>query len=134
RWSRVVSFAVCLGLVRFAWGAEPPAAIAPRGKSAIRTAAHSARPDASLQGNGIRQIAGAQSPQAPPADDDTPDDRGTSIDLTAALRLAGVENLELVIARQRVEVAVAIQQLAAAPILPAIHLRTDYDAHTRNLP
>jgi outer membrane protein TolC len=66
-------------------------------------------------------------------DDDTPDDRGTSIDLATAVRLAGIENLELVIARQRVEEAVAIQQLAAAQILPTINIGTNYDAHTGNL-
>jgi len=61
------------------------------------------------------------------------DDTAQPIDLTSALRLAGVENLELVQARQRVEVAVAIQQLAAAQILPNINAGTNYDAHTGNL-
>jgi outer membrane protein TolC len=49
------------------------------------------------------------------------------------LRLAGVENLELVQARQRVEAAVAIQQLAAAQILPTLNLGTNYDSHTGNV-
>jgi outer membrane protein TolC len=65
--------------------------------------------------------------------DDLPDDRGTSIDLSSALRLAGVENLDLVQARQRVEAAVAVQQLAAAQILPNLNLGTNYDSHTGNL-
>jgi outer membrane protein TolC len=47
--------------------------------------------------------------------------------------LAGVENLELIQARQRVEIAVAIQQLAAAQYLPNINMGTNYDAHTGNL-
>jgi len=61
------------------------------------------------------------------------DDTAQPIDLGSALRLAGVENLELVQARQRIEVAVAIQQLAAAQILPNINIGTNYDAHTGNL-
>ena len=67
------------------------------------------------------------------ADDGLPDDRAQPIDLNSALRLAGVENLELIQARQRVEVAVAVQQLAAAQFLPNINLGTNYDAHTGNL-
>lgn len=49
------------------------------------------------------------------------------------MRLAGVENLELILARQRVEATVAVQQLAAAQILPTLNLGTNYDAHTGNL-
>jgi outer membrane protein TolC len=53
-----------------------------------------------------------------------------TIDLSAALRLAGVRNLDLVVAQQRVEAAVAFQQLAAAQILPNLNLGTNYDSHT----
>ncbi len=49
------------------------------------------------------------------------------------MRLAGVENLELIQARQRVEVAVAVQQLAAAQFLPNLNLGTNFDSHTGNL-
>ncbi len=52
------------------------------------------------------------------------------IDLNSALRLAGVENPELNLARQRVVEAVAGRQLAAAQILPTINLGTNYDNHT----
>jgi outer membrane protein TolC len=55
---------------------------------------------------------------------------GQPIDLASALRLAGVQNLSLVIAEQRVEYAVAIQQLAAAQILPTLNLGGSYDSHT----
>ena len=58
------------------------------------------------------------------------DERSTPIDLSSVLRLAGVENLELVLARQRVEAVVAQQQLAAAQILPTLNLGTNYDTHT----
>ncbi len=82
----------------------------------------------------IRLISEAEPVPVPGNDEDSlPDGRGTSIDLGSALRLAGVENLELVIARQRVEAAVAVQQLAAAQILPTLNLGTNYDAHTGNL-
>src|SRR5207245_2295449 len=84
----------------------------------------------------IRLVSESKSDQ-PPADDDDdqdlPDNRGTSIDLSTALRLAGVDNLELIIARQRVEQAVAVQQLAAAQILPNVNLGTNYDSHTGNV-
>jgi outer membrane protein TolC len=68
-----------------------------------------------------------------PADESLPDDRAQPIDLSSALRLAGVENLELIQSRQRVEIAVAVQQLAAAQILPTLNLGTNYDSHTGNL-
>jgi outer membrane protein TolC len=57
----------------------------------------------------------------------------TPIDLASALRLAGVRNLEIVVAQQRVEAAVAGQQLAAAQILPNLNLGSSYDAHTGEL-
>ena len=43
------------------------------------------------------------------------------IDLDTALRLAGVQNPELNVARQRVLEAVAVRQLAAARFLPSIN-------------
>src|SRR5262249_49689526 len=54
----------------------------------------------------------------------------TSIDLGAALRLAGLENPDVVLSRQRVEAVVAQQQFAAAQILPTLNAGTNYDAHT----
>ena len=55
------------------------------------------------------------------------------LDLATALRLAGVDNPDLNLARQRVVEAVAVRQLAAAQILPTINLGTNYDSHTGNL-
>ncbi len=52
------------------------------------------------------------------------------IDLNTALRLAGVENPELNLARQRVVEAAAFRQFAAAQILPSINFGTNYDSHT----
>jgi len=55
------------------------------------------------------------------------------IDLNTALRLAGVQNPELNLARQRVVEAAALRQLAAAQILPTINLGMNYDSHTGTL-
>src|SRR5262245_13187583 len=51
-------------------------------------------------------------------------------DLTSALRLAGAENPELLLARQRVTEAVAVRQLAAAQALPNLNFGTNYDSHS----
>jgi outer membrane protein TolC len=53
-----------------------------------------------------------------------------AIDLNTALRLAGVENPEVNLARQRVVEAAAFRQFAAAQILPTLNLGTNYDSHT----
>lgn len=55
------------------------------------------------------------------------------IDLGAALRLAGVDNPQILIAQQRVVLAVAVRQFAAAQILPTLHAGTNFDAHTGSL-
>ena len=52
------------------------------------------------------------------------------IDLNTALRLAGVDNPELNLARQRVVEAAALRQFAAAQILPNLNYGTNYDSHT----
>jgi outer membrane protein TolC len=52
------------------------------------------------------------------------------IDLASALRLAGVQNPEILLARERVTEAVAQHQLAAAQMLPTINVGTNFDAHT----
>jgi outer membrane protein TolC len=51
------------------------------------------------------------------------------IDLNSALRLAGVQNPELNLARQRVVEAAAMRMLAAAQILPTLNFGTNYDSH-----
>lgn len=52
------------------------------------------------------------------------------IDIATAFRLAGVQNPEILLARQRVVEAVAFRQLAAVQVLPSINLGTNYDSHT----
>jgi outer membrane protein TolC len=69
-------------------------------------------------------------PASEPAPAASPDDAPTTVDLSSALRLAGVRNLQIVVAQQRVEAAVAGQQLAAAQILPDLNLGTNFDSHT----
>jgi outer membrane protein TolC len=55
------------------------------------------------------------------------------IDLNTALRLAGVQNPELLVARQLVLEAVAQRQLAAAQFIPSFNGGSSYDSHTGNL-
>jgi outer membrane protein TolC len=52
------------------------------------------------------------------------------IDLAAALQLAGVQNPEILLAREQVTEAVALRQLAAAQFLPSINAGVNVDTHT----
>ena len=52
-----------------------------------------------------------------------------AIDLACVLRLAGVDNPEILIARQRVVGAEALRLLAYAQILPNLNVGLNYDAH-----
>ena len=52
------------------------------------------------------------------------------IDLASALKLAGVENRDILLARQRVVESLALRQLAAAQFLPSLNSGLNYDAHT----
>ncbi len=52
------------------------------------------------------------------------------IDLASALSMAGVQNPEMLIARQRIVEAVAERQLAAATLLPSLRAGLSYDDHT----
>jgi outer membrane protein TolC len=58
------------------------------------------------------------------------DDQVKPIDLATALRLAGVQNPEILLARERVEEALAQRQLAAVQILPNLNTGTNFDNHT----
>ena len=51
------------------------------------------------------------------------------IDLASALRLAGVQNPELMFARERVTEAAAVRQLAAAQLLPNINVGGNFNLH-----
>jgi outer membrane protein TolC len=67
--------------------------------------------------------------QLPPNPPSILPDEMKPLDLASALRLAGVENPEILIARQRVVEATALQQLAAAQILPNINVGLNFDNH-----
>jgi outer membrane protein TolC len=58
------------------------------------------------------------------------DEEFRPIDLPSALRLAGVQNPEIQLARERVLQAVALRQLAAAQFLPNLNAGSNLDAHT----
>jgi outer membrane protein TolC len=58
------------------------------------------------------------------------DDQFKPIDLASALQLAGVQNPEILLARERVAEAAALRQLAAAQFLPNINAGTNFDNHT----
>jgi|GEM_PF-6709428 len=60
-------------------------------------------------------------------------DEKRPIDLATALRLAGVQNPELNVARQVVLEAVAARQLAAARFLPTLNSGASYDSHAGTL-
>jgi outer membrane protein TolC len=53
----------------------------------------------------------------------------TPIDLSSALRLAGLQNSQILLAQQRVLEAVAQRQLAAAQFLPTLNAGTSLDSH-----
>jgi outer membrane protein TolC len=55
------------------------------------------------------------------------------IDFSSALQLAGVQNPQILLARERVVEAAALRQLAAAQFLPSINVGTNYDQHTGTL-
>jgi outer membrane protein TolC len=55
------------------------------------------------------------------------------IDLASALQLAGVQNPQILLARERVVEAVALRQLAAAQLLPTLNAGTNLNNHTGNL-
>lgn len=56
-------------------------------------------------------------------------DQFNPIDLASTLQLAGVQNPEILLARERVEEAVALRQLTAAQLLPSINVGTNFDNH-----
>ena len=57
------------------------------------------------------------------------DKESRPIDLASALQLAGVQNPEILLARERVIEATALRQLAAAQFLPSINFGTNLDHH-----
>ena len=83
-----------------------------------------------LPGQPRDDFAPAELPPLPPS---ILDSKLAPIDLCSALRLAGVQNPEIMIARERVVEAVARHQLAAAQILPNLNAGLNFDDHLGNL-
>jgi outer membrane protein TolC len=79
-----------------------------------------------------RAVSAQPAPFTPPAQPAVVE-ASCPIDLASALRLAGVQNPEILLARERVTEAVAVRQLAAAQILPSVNAGFNYDNHTGNL-
>ncbi len=124
RWASV-AFALALG------GRASLAAEAPPVPNPAPGAAQAVRPPAPAAPATSAPVPGPSSgssiPESPPT---LLDPRSQPIDLNTTLRLAGVQNPDLLLARQRVVEAAALRQLAAAQILPTINLGTNYDSHT----
>jgi outer membrane protein TolC len=57
----------------------------------------------------------------------------TVIDLASALSLGGVRNPQLLLARERILEVTALRQLAAARLLPSLHMGTSFNNHDGNL-
>jgi outer membrane protein TolC len=72
----------------------------------------------------------AKSPELPPAPRSILGEQRYPIDFATALQLAGVQNAEILLARERVTEAVALRQLAAARFLPSLNAGTSVDTHT----
>ena len=68
-------------------------------------------------------------PPVPAAVAPAPSAGESVIDLATALRLAGVQNPQLLVARERVTEALAVRQLAAAQALPNVNAGLNYDLH-----
>jgi outer membrane protein TolC len=117
--------------VVLAQGIPPPRVWATRSPAAATVADPKVRPVQSthpMAGNDSKDT--MKTPASPPT---LLDPNTRPIDLNTALRLAGVQNPQLMIARQRVLEAAALRQLAAAQFLPSLNLGTNYDSHTGNL-
>ncbi len=61
------------------------------------------------------------------------DKESRPIDLASALQLAGVQNPQILLARERIVEAAAMRQLAAAQFLPSLNLGTNLNVHTGTL-
>ncbi len=99
---------------------------------------------AALPGRGLGQPPNSAVRPLPKTADNQPDAHVTAppsilgpdtrpIDLDSALRLAGVRNPDLMIARERLTEAAAVRQFAAAQLLPSINAGTNYDDHNGSL-
>jgi outer membrane protein TolC len=75
-------------------------------------------------------VLGSAVPPAPPRSRSILNREVSPIDLNTALRLAGVQNPDVLVARQRVLEAVAQRQLAVAQLIPSLNGGSSYDTHS----
>ena len=110
-WAYPWAIALAIGLASLAVAqrpvAEPPSVHPPAGKA----------------GPG-------KSPLPPPPPGTILQPGESPIDLATALKLAGAENPELLLARARIAEVVALRQLAVAQLLPNLNIGTSYNNHT----
>ncbi len=131
--SSVIMFALSLHGLTFSARSEPPPVQGVMGPpGSVSSSSFDARPlpieafprAASDPAGSLERIATSASPPT------ILDANIRPIDLNTALRLAGVQSPQLMIARQRIVEAAALRQLAAVQILPSINLGMNYDSHT----
>lgn len=111
-WCRIVPLIFGTGLVSAAL-AQPPTADLPAPRK--------------IEPNPKGLPLKAPTPEPPPGTILEPGE--VPIDLATALRLAGADNPELLLARERITEATAQQQFAVAQLLPNLNLGTNYDLH-----
>ncbi len=120
-WAGLASGACVLGVASLSIAARPSAQPAARSGMAappVRTVSQmpqppAAGPEPSLSGQGADS-----------------QNQSTTIDLASALQLAGVQNPEIMLARERITEMAAIRQFAAAQILPNINGGMNFDSHS----
>jgi outer membrane protein TolC len=122
--------ALLFGTVAPLQAQAPPRAPVPTSAIEPRAAADAPRSD-SFGRVEVAPIAADDAKNASPPTLLAPEFR--PIDLNTALRLAGVQNPQLLIARQRVVEAAALRQLSAAQFLPSLNAGANYDSHNGNL-
>ena len=94
--------------------AQPPKALPPKDRRELLPPPRQATP-----GDTVPPLAGSLL-----------NDQVKPIDLDSALRLAGVQNPEILLAREQVTEAVALHRLAAVQFLPTVNAGGNYNAHT----
>src|SRR5262249_25735311 len=72
-------------------------------------------------------------PDPPPLSPSLLEEPAKPIDLGSALQLAGVQNPEILQARERIPEAAALRLLAAVQLLPTINVGTNLDLHQGTL-
>ena len=120
-WAGLASGACVLGMASLSIAARPssqPAARSGMAAAPVRTVSQmpqppAAAPEPSLSGQGASSL-----------------NQSTTIDLASALQLAGVQNPEILLARERITEMAAIRQFAAAQILPNINGGMNFDSHS----